>query len=506
MDISRLTVDREQEILGQAKIFGRVDTRADVTNVAAQAGKVLTQDDALTARGADSVTIVVDQRIADRRTQRRSKLVTQITACTQGITFDLAVTIEVAEEGILVERQDRLFQLIARAQTDIFGDRKTKPNRAAGAGLRVSRVAPVSGVAEAVVILAIQVSAEQDVLVEQIRFDESELGRPRVARPIDPGVHFLALAEEITLGDVGRDDELLKAGIARRQLQLAGRLFFDIEAQDHPVGCRTLGLFDFQLLLEEAERLDPVLRALDLERVEGVTFVDPEFAADDLVAGDRVAVDVDPLDVDAWRFVDPELDVHQLLFGIAIIGRIDVGEGIALGASHFAQAGDDILDQLGIEPVARLDADQRLELFRGQIAKRAFGTDRAEFVARAFLDHIGDDEVAAIGRQLGQRRNDAEIGITLGEIESAQLLLVRGEAIRIVAVIGLEHPEQAAGFLGVHFLAQPAIAILVIADDVDCADLRGRALVDLKHQIDAVLIELDDLRFDRRCETAAALV
>ena len=43
----------------------------------------------------------------------------------------------------------------------------------------------------------------------------------------------------------------------------------------------------------------------------------------------RVAVDVDPLDIDARRFADLERDVHHPLFGVAIVGRVDVGEGIA---------------------------------------------------------------------------------------------------------------------------------------------------------------------------------
>ena len=57
---------------------------------------------------------------------------------------------------------------------------------------------------------------------------------------------------------------------------------------------------------------------LTLKRVEGVAFVDAELAADDLVAGDRIALDVDPLDIDARRLADPEGDVHLLLLGVAV--------------------------------------------------------------------------------------------------------------------------------------------------------------------------------------------
>ena len=47
---------------------------------------------------------------------------------------------------------------------------------------------------------------------------------------------------------------------------------------------------------------------------------------------------------------------------------------------------------------------------------------------------------------------------------------------------------------------------MLVADDVDGADLGLVALVDLEHQVDAVLVELDDLGFDRRGEAALALV
>ena len=142
----------------------------------------------------------------------------------------------------------------------------------------------------------------------------------------------------------------------------------------------------------------------------------------------------------------------------------------------------------------------------GEVAQFARRLDRAELVARPFLDDVGDDEVAAIGGQFGQRRDDAEIGITLRQVESAQLLLVGGEAIGIIAVVRLEQPEHAAGFLGVHFLLQATVGKLVVADDVDRADLGLVALGDLEHQVDAVLVELDDLGFDRGGEAALALV
>src|SRR3546814_10187145 len=96
-------------------------------------------------------------------------------------------------------------------------------------------------------------------------------------------------------------------------------------------------------LLEIAEAVDAALGALDRKAVEGVAFVKAKFAANDLVLGQRVAVDVDPLDIGARAFADVEGDVHRPRFGIAAELRIDVGKGVAEQARGFAELFDRIL-------------------------------------------------------------------------------------------------------------------------------------------------------------------
>src|SRR4029078_2865957 len=118
------------------------------------------------------------------------------------------------------------------------------------------------------------------------------------------------------------NDELLEARITTRQSELAGGLFLDVGSEDDTVGGRAFGLLDLELVLEEAEALDAVLAALELDRVERVAFVDPEFAVEDLVAGHRVTGDIDPLDIDARGLADIEGEVHHVRVGIAVVGRI----------------------------------------------------------------------------------------------------------------------------------------------------------------------------------------
>ena len=122
----------------------------------------------------------------------------------------------------------------------------------------------------------------------------------------------------------------------------------------------------------------------------------------------RVAVlplDVDVLDIDPLRLVGVEGDVHDLMFAVAVIVGRDIGKGIAQRSRQLVEPVDGILDRLGVEPRAFLKPDQRVELGGIEVAKVAFGIDLAEFVARAFLDNISDDEVAAIGSEFGERRD-----------------------------------------------------------------------------------------------------
>ena len=219
----------------------------------------------------------------------------------------------------------------------------------------------------------------------------------------------------------------------------------------------------------------------------------------------RVAVDVDALDIGARAFADVESDRHRPRFGIAAELGIDVSEGIAEEAGGFAQAFHCIFHKLGVVPVARLHRQQALQRLRLEVAQLALHVDVAEFIALAFLHHIGDDEVLLVAGQLRHRRNHAEVGIAVLEIEEAQLLLVIGQTIGIVGRVRRQDIAE-AGLLRRHFAAQFAVAELFVADDVDLADLRLRPFVDLEHHIDAVLVELDHLGIDGRGEAALPLV
>ena len=110
-----------------------------------------------------------------------------------------------------------------------------------------------------------------------------------------------------------------------------------------------------------------------------------------------------------------------------------------------------------------------------------------------------------VRRQFGHRRLHREVGITVADVETAQLFAVEQEAVGIVVVVrGQDAPPGA--FLGRDLLAQGGIVERLVADEGDARHAGGRAFRDRIDQIDAILRPLDDLRIDRRGEFAVAAV
>ena len=264
-------------------------------------------------------------------------------------------------------------------------------------------------------------------------------------------------------------------------------------------------MFDFELFLEIAERVDPRGGALDLQRVERIAFRQPEFAADHLVLRQRVAVDIDPFNINARRFSDLEGQIHCQRFFVARIAGADIGEGIAKGAGGFIEPFDGVFHHLRIVPVARLHRQRRGQPVTVKIAQLTVNLDLAELVALAFFDHVGDDEVLLVRGQFGHGGNHPEIGVALGQVELAQLLLVKRHPVRIV---GRARAEEAVEprLLGDHFAAQIAVGEIVVAQNIDLADFGLRAFGNFVNDIDAVLVEHHHLGFDRSREPPLALV
>ncbi len=402
------------------------------------------------SRAQAVVALVEVQRIADQRRRPIADRIAQETARAQRIAL------AVEEEGPLIKRHVIDIQPILQRGAEIFGEQRSRLDRQAGRRLLERRFAAVVDKIERIEIAAKNASAKRNRPVEKIGFGKIELGRFRKGGIIDAGAENLSLAAKIPLLDRSLQEEVLDRREARRQRQLAGRFFLDIRFQDDAIRSAAFLLFDLQVFLEIAQGLDPAFRPLEQEAVERIALGETKLAAHHLVLGQRVAVDINPLDINARAFGDLEGDPHRQIVFVACIARRHVGKGVAEQAGGLAQRFDGILDALGVEPVALLDGQTRCQRLVVEIADGTVDLDVAEFVSVAFFHHIGDDEILLVAGLLGHRRYDTEIGIALGQIEFAQLGLVKSQAVGVVARVRRQKRGQPRLFGG-HLTAQLAI-------------------------------------------------
>ena len=162
-------------------------------------------------------------------------------------------------------------------------------------------------------------------------------------------------------------------------------LFLDLEEQIDGAGFGVLvGLgvfFDLEWLevLELVEAQQAVLPQLG---VVDLALFEHQFAADDLVAGDGVALELDARHVEGLAFVDVDVERDGLLGFVEVrLGdgaEVDVAE-LAVGLLQVLQA---LADEGGVEPVAVLDGEggaQGSGVGDGLVAGES---DGAEAVAR----------------------------------------------------------------------------------------------------------------------------
>ncbi len=284
-----------------------------------------------------------------------------------------------------------------------------------------------------------------------------------------------------------------EAGADRK---FAGRLFLDGDVDNGPVGGGPAHFLDGDVL-EETKGAQIVARPLQQGAVEGIPFGQRDLTTDDRVDGAGVADDIDPLDIDPLSFGDIEGHIHQPGLRVGGIGRVDLDEGIAGRAGGEGQGVDGPLDLVALVQVAGVDRQQLLEEITVQPVAFRNDPDLAEIVFATFIDGDGHAKCAVVRGQLGDRGHDAEIIIAAVGIEFPQLLAVIIQPVGVVVVVGREEipPDR---LLGHHDLAQIVILEGGIAQEGDGSDARLRAFIDLEHDVDAVLLQLNQLRRDRR--------
>ena len=349
------------------------------------------------------------------------------------------------------------------------------------------------------------VEAGSDAASEEIGLGErhAEIARGLAARRRQLDV--LAAAEEVALGNRALDvDALVLAArrVAGADGELASRLFDEIDHEDDLVGFRTRHGRDLDPL-EIIQPLEAPLGALHEHLVEGVAFADVELATHNVVARAGVAADLDALDIGARTLVHGIDDGDRAVLEVAVAARRDLREGIAHARETFGQPDDGVLDILGAVDVARMALNQRVQRIGTDAFDRALDRDVAEGIALTLFHRDGDGVLVGLGVQLAIRRHDAKIGIAAIVIEAAQCLFVGPQAVFVIDVVA-EQERQDGRFLGGDHVAETAVAEGLVADEIDGGDLGAPTLVDLEHDVHAILAQIHGARRDRRVLAADA--
>ena len=176
----------------------------------------------------------------------------------------------------------------------------------------------------------------------------------------------IAGAVEIAVAELDLGQQAVGRRVAAGDEEVAGRLVDRLDVEHDAIRRRARLGRDLDGL-EVVQVLQPPLGAVDQGLVVGIAFGEFELAADHVVAGAGVAVDVDALDIGPLALLDHEGDVDALCDGIAR----DAGRGMRKGIAELRHLDGERLGGL----VQRAAVEHRAVL-RQQEACAAF-RDRA---------------------------------------------------------------------------------------------------------------------------------
>ena len=260
------------------------------------------------------------------------------------------------------------------------------------------------------------------------------------------------------------------------------------------------GRFDIRIA-EIAQGADTFSGLTDFTRVEGVAFGRAELATDHLIKGGGIALDVDAFHEHPIATREHEFDVQSLIAFVARQHRFDAHEVQALVQGQGFHAGDVVFNQRGGIDNARA---QTLRVGKLRLVQTFDGRDRADRPDAILLAFAHGDRHKArvpLGGQLTRGVQHLDVDISARQVEIAQELLVQLQPLGHEGITPNDLAQN-AGLLGFQDLPQATVGIGAVAHEGQTLHLNRLALVDLEHQIDAVVGPADDLGVNRGGQTA----
>src|SRR5262245_32772888 len=282
------------------------------------------------------------------------------------------------------------------------------------------------------------------------------------------------------------------------------RSLLDIHVDDNAVWRRP-GLIGDLDRLEEVEIFQTPLGTVDQRPVVGVAFAKIEFAPNDIVAGARIAADVDTLDVGARAFLDNERKIYGLSLEVALTPRPDIRECVALPRSLNGNCLDAFFHEVRVVDVAGAQFELAAQYGRIDRPHVRNNFNCADAILAALVDRKSNDETFDVRVILANGRDNAHIRVAMLQIEAPQQIAVSLHAIWIINVRGLQKAEPVA-LRGLDHLFQAAVRKCLGTYEAEFSDAGLFAFPDFKNEIDAVVRQLDDLRGDGDIETAGAVI
>ncbi len=396
------------------------------------------------------------------------------------------------------ERRALVVDRIAPLHAQLLGQRGAEPECGSVGFAAIGLI--VAGQA----LLGVNVRSDGEPAAVDARLREREIEALGVLSIGHRGADRIAAAQQVPFSDRHFTDHPVGRRIAPHDPEIAGVLLFQLHIDDDPVRRRAGRVGDLDGL-EVPEILQPPLGALEQRPVVGVAFPDVELAPDDVVVGLAVAMDIDALDVAAGARLDRVDEMDDVIGLIAIVPRLHHDERITVPGGLDRKLFDRPLHRFGIVDVADAGPQPRVQDHRIQVAQAGPEIDRADPVLVALLDGERDREALLTSVILRPCRHHANIGIAVLQIEAAQMIAVRFDAIGIVDIV-VQEEAQEIGLAGLDRALELIGRIGMVAGKLDFLDASLAAFVDLEHQIRLLVPPCDDLGLDARFEIAAAVI
>ena len=173
-----------------------------------------------------------------------------------------------------------------------------------------------------------QFDSGSDLGAEKIGFGRGQIDPARILAVGEDGLNVLARTVEIALAHFDLDERTIGGRVTAGDVEIAGRLVNRLDIEDDMVRRRARPVRYFHRL-EVVQILQAPFGPVYQRLVVGIAFRDIELAPDHVIAGARVAMNLDPFDIGAGPLFDHEGDVDTLRGGIAGEARGRLGKGIA---------------------------------------------------------------------------------------------------------------------------------------------------------------------------------